>query len=490
MNARRWVLAATGLLLLLLSVGQILAAGSGLATSSLRSTDPPLTLIAPQGAALWSRPLVLIAHGYASSSVMMRGFALTLAHAGYSAILWDFDGHGANPRALASDGRGDSLLANAEAALKKAGTLGAGDPGQVAILGHSMGSGVALVFGQQHPTTAATLAISPVNALVTPELPRNLLLMAGSLEAPYLRNARDLLARAGGSGGNTAAGTARKMVTIPVVEHVSILFSTAAHTAARDWLDATFGPQPDAAAYTDRRLLWYGIGVLGALLAAGALAPLVSGPSRASQPQRSLGRRLGALGGGVLGATLALRLLGGIGLALRSLFDLQVGGYLCLWFGVAGLLGLALLQARPRAPSRRDLVIGLLVFAVLWVGVGLLGQLVWLPWLLVPRRLLLWPLGALLLLPWFLAAGETVRDSNPPGRAGWWLAHSLILAGSLSLTIRLSPELGFLILVLPLFPLVLGLHALAAGTYRGAWPFALSGGLFTSWLLLAVFPLG
>jgi alpha-beta hydrolase superfamily lysophospholipase len=156
MNARRWVLAATGLLLLLLSVGQILAAGSGLATTNLRSTDPPLTLIAPQGAALWSRPLVLIAHGYASSSVMMRGFALTLAHAGYSAILWDFDGHGANPRALASDGRGDSLLANAEAALKKAGTLGAGDPGQVAILGHSMGSGVALVAG---PAPLAPLAL-------------------------------------------------------------------------------------------------------------------------------------------------------------------------------------------------------------------------------------------------------------------------------------------------------------------------------------------
>jgi hypothetical protein len=53
----------------------------------------------------------------------------------------------------------------------------------------------------------------------------------------------------------------------------------------------------------------------------------------------------------------------------------------------------------------------------------------------------------------------------------------------------LSPELGFLVIVLPLFPIVLGLHALVSAPHRGSWPFALSGALFTGWLLLAVFPL-
>jgi hypothetical protein len=35
----------------------------------------------------------------------------------------------------------------------------------------------------------------------------------------------------------------------------------------------------------------------------------------------------------------------------------------------------------------------------------------------------------------------------------------------------------------------LGLHALAAGSYRGSWSHALSGALWVSWGFLAIFPL-
>jgi hypothetical protein len=69
------------------------------------------------------------------------------------------------------------------------------------------------------------------------------------------------------------------------------------------------------------------------------------------------------------------------------------------------------------------------------------------------------------------------------------LAQSAILVAALTLALQLSPEMGFLILILPLFPIILGLHTLAAAPYRGSWPFALSGALFVGWLLLAVFPM-
>jgi hypothetical protein len=46
-----------------------------------------------------------------------------------------------------------------------------------------------------------------------------------------------------------------------------------------------------------------------------------------------------------------------------------------------------------------------------------------------------------------------------------------------------------MMIILPLFPVVLGFHALATASHKGSWTFALSGALFTSWLLLAVFPL-
>jgi len=484
-----------GLVLVLLSVWQLAAATRGLEITNIRSAVPPLTIISPKEGEPSSRPLVLIGHGFAGSSVIMRGFALSLAHAGYAVVLWDFDGHGANPRPLASDMRSDALLANAEAALAEAQDHGFGEPGREppesgnAILGHSMGSGVALLFGQEHPDTAATIAVSPAGQPVTPNLPRNLLLMAGTLEAAFLRNAEERLAEAGGPGGDPAAGTARKLVAIPGVEHISILFSPTAHAAAWEWLDATFGLQPGAKDYTDRRIVWYGLGLIGTLLAAIAVAPALAEPVSASAAKRPLWWRLGALAGGALGATLILWLAGKAGLGLRTLLGLQVGGYLLLWFGVAGLLGLLLLWNRLSPPSRRAVLGGLVTFVALWLGVGLLGQLVWLPWLLILRRLVLWPLGALLMLPWFLAAGEVSQGAGIVGRAGWWMAQSAILVAALTLALQLSPEVGFLLLILPLFPIILGLHALAAASYRGGWPFALSGALFVSWLLLAVFPL-
>ncbi len=489
MKVRHWAMAITGLLLVVFSYLQLGAATRGLSSSIMRSTEPALHILSPEGVPPGDRPLVLIAHGFSGSAVLMRGFALTLAHAGYTAVLWDFDGHGTNPRSMPSGAQDDALQANADVALTALQERGYGDRDRVAILGHSMGSGVALAFGQEHPGTAATIAVSPVGRRVTPELPRNLLLMAGELEPRFVRSAEERLAEAGGSGGDHAAGTARGLVVIPGVEHVSILFSPTAHATARDWLDATFGLQPGARDYTDRRMLWYGLGLLGSLLLGAALAPLVAEPATIPTSRRPLWWRLAAMAGGALLGTLILWLAGQAGLGLSGLLGLQVGGYLLVWFGVAGLLSLLLLWTRPSRPSRRAVLGGLMAFALLWLGVGLLGQLVWLSWLLIPRRLLLWPLGALLLLPWFLAAGETVRGARIWGRIGWWLVYSVVLLAGMYLALSLSPGLGFIFLIMPLFPIILGLHALAAGPYRGSWPLAISGALFVSWLLLSVFPL-
>jgi hypothetical protein len=192
---------------------------------------------------------------------------------------------------------------------------------------------------------------------------------------------------------------------------------------------------------------------------------------------------------GAVGATLILWLVGLVGLDLTRVLGLLVGGYLLLWYGVAGVLNLLVLWERPRLPSQRAVLGGLMAFAVLWLSVGLLAEWVWLPWLLIPRRLVLWPLGAALMLPWFVAAGQSVRGTGLGARIGWLLAHSVALVGALVLALLLSPELGFLTLILPVFPMIIALHALAAAPYRGGLPFALSGALFVSWLLLAVFPL-
>ena len=509
MNTRRWIVGILGLLFVLLAVWQIMAASQGLEITHVRSNQPPLTLVAPRdmpagragdapqqpvtgGGSVDSQPLILIGHGIAGSRVIMRGFADTLAHAGYTVLLWDFDGHAANPRPMPRGTR-DGLIGNVEAALAEAIRRGWSDGQRVAIVGHSMGSGVALAYGQKHPDTAATIAVSPTGQAVTPELPRNLLLLAGSLEGGFVRNAEERLAEAGGEGGDAAAGTARKLLIVPGVEHISILFSPTAHAAVREWLDDTFGPQPGARDHTDRRVAWFGLGVLGTLLAASALVPRPGpGPTHsesASYRRRPLWFRIVSLILGAVGATCLLWLASRAGLVLSPLMGLIVGGYVIVWFAIAGVISLLLLWSWPSRPGRRELLAGLLAFAALWLGVGLLGQLVWLPWLLIPKRLMLWPLSVVLCLPWFLAVGESLRDAGAAGRAGWWLVHSLLLGGGFFLALQLNPELGFLILILPLFPIILGFHAWVTARQKGTWAYALSGALFIGWLLLAVFPL-
>lgn len=476
-----------GVFLLGLALWQIMAAQQGLEITTLRSTTPPLTIIAPAGVAAGERPLVLIAHGFAGSATVMRGFAFTLAHAGYATLSWDFDGHGANPLVLGSQ----PLLADADVALGVARERGLVTPGKVAILGHSMGSGVALQFGQTHPDTAATIAISPVDQTVTQELPHNLLLMAGALEPQFQSTAESILAQAGGAGGDIRTGTARQYNVIANVEHMSILFAPAAQRQAVAWLDSVFGRQPGATDYTDVRVLWYALAMIGALFIAAALAArlwdLVYEIDDVAE--RTLQQRLAALLGGVLAASALLWLAGEAGYNVRTLFGLSVGGYLVIWFALAGLVALALLRAPSALPSARAVIGGLLVFAVLWLGVGLLADVVWYPWLLIWPRLRLWPLAVVCLLPWYIAVAQLAGGSGLAVQLGRWLAHSLIVVGGLFLAMQLTPGIGFLMLILPALPVLFLVHAIASAPHRGWWPFAISGALFTSWMLLAIFPL-
>lgn len=490
MKITRWIAAGVGLVMFLISIWQLETATSGLKVIEVEIGDIPITLLSSEVEGSENRPLVLIGHGVAGSRVIMRGYALSLAHAGYNVAMWDFAGHGGNSQPMPKDQEMNFLVANAETALLTAQVNGFSIE-RVVVLGHSMGSGMAMAYGIKHPDTVATIAISPVEAQVSPDLPRNLLLLAEELDPGFVGNAEQLLAKAGGAGGDPLTGTARRMEIIPMVEHVTILFSPTAQKAARQWLDDIFGVQPGADDYTDRRLLWYLVGLTGTLVFFWSLSPLVYKLTDRSVEQvtASVVRRIGALLLGALGATAFFFVLSQAGLEINNLLGLLVGGYLLVWFAIAGAFSILVLGRKRGQLSLPALVGGLLVFAALWIGLGWLGNYVWLPWLLIPRRLILWPLGFALSMPWFLAVAQAVLPATRLGRAAWWLGYSLILELGLFLAIRLNPELGFLVLILPIFPLVLGIHALAAGPYRWRASFALGGALFVGWLVAAVFPL-
>ena len=455
----------------------------GLMVRSLERNGTPMMYVAPTQAE--RSPGVLIAHGFAGSKQLMLGYAYTLAHAGYATILWDFDGHGANSVPL-----GESLLQNLEVAYTALLEQPQVDPDRLALLGHSMGSGVVMTAGIEHlDRFAATVAVSPTNADVTPQAPRNLQLQAGSWEGRFVENARRLLEAAGGAGGNLAEGKGRSLVVAPQAEHITILFQPASHQAALEWLNATFGVQPARRHYVDRRMLWYGLHLLGWLMLLNLIAPTLNAwRARSSKPIHvSSVRRWGGLLATPGAAAGALVLFGHGGDTL-SLGGLMVGGAISLWFLTAGLTWLGFIWRLP-FPTWSTVRQGGILFGWLWFAFGVMAQFLWLPWWLIPSRLQLWPLLALSSLPWFLAIATVQQQAGFWRRAIWWLGQSAILVSGFGLIIYLLPQLSFLFLLLPLFPLIMAMLAFVSAWIEDSWSYALGAALFWGWLIAAVFPL-
>ncbi len=480
----RRLLAALALAALLISWLAVLETRSGLTVRRDREAGQPFTFLAPQSAR--GTPGILVAHGFGGSQQLMLGYATVLARAGYAVMLWDFAGHAANANRL--DVAGDSLARDLDRAYERLIAQPEVDAARVGLLGHSMGSGAVLRAGNDHPERyVAVVAVSPVAAIVTPDRPPNLLLQAGAWEPRFADNARRLLEEAGGPNDDLAGRRGRALTIVPQVEHILILFSRESHEGARRWFDRAFEMTAATASYVDRRLPWYGVQVVAALLLAVAVAPALRRREDAGQPPMGGRRAAFALVPAPFLASGAVALLHRF-IPVDNLAGLVVGGGLALWFFALGAIWLVGGGLPPRPPGR-DGLRGLALFAFLWLAVGALAHFVWLPWLLIPARLVWWLPLSLLCLPWLLAAGRAQAGRPAGTRVLWWLAHSGLVIAGLLVLITLVPELGVLILLLPVLPAVLGLMAAAGAVADAPWAYALGNALFFGWLLLAYFPL-
>lgn len=480
----RWAIAIIAIVLIALAWQQVLAAGRGLVIRDLAGEGgTPMRYIVPEGGS--DLPGVVVAHGFAGSKQLMYGFGNALARSGYAVMLFDFDGHGAARGRL--DREGDALQRNVAAARDALAVQPEVDPEQIALLGHSMGSGAVMTAAIGSPEQyQATAAVSPTGADVTAGSPRNLLLMAGMLEPQFLANARDLLASAGGPNDDLGGGLARALVEVPNVEHITILFSRAAHQAAVDWFNGTF-ERPPAVVGADRRMVWFGVHLGAWLLLLGALSPALGRPPTVPAPVRRrpwhwLGLPLGAV------AAAAVLFVAGQLFDASRLGGLLVGGALGLWFLALGAVWL-LSGFRPSRPGFGDALWGAGLFLFLSVAFGAMAQVVWLPWLIIPERLARWPFLAAAALPWLLASALAQYGARPMERFGWWLLQSAVVVAGLGLTIALSPGLFFIVLLLPVFPIILGVLAVAGAALDRPWAVAIGSALFLGWILVAVFPL-
>jgi pimeloyl-ACP methyl ester carboxylesterase len=480
MTRRRYFLLLVALVLIVLSWWGVAAARSGLVVRSLNRDGVPLLYVAPQNTE--KVPGVLVAHGYAGSKQLMLGYAQVLAHSGYAVMLWDFSGHAANAAPL---GR-LSLQQDLDVAYAALNEQPEVDPARLALLGHSMGSGAVMSAGiRDVDRFAATVAISPTGAQVTPSAPRNLLLQAGSWEGGFIKNAQRVLASAGGENENLAQGRGRSLIIIPNAEHITILFRNVSHQAALRWLNATFGLSPTNS-YVDRRMIWYGLHLLAWLILLGAVAPRAE-PATESLVKVHPFRRWGGLLLAPFLASGALILLSQ-GVEIQSLGGLQVGGAVGIWLCVAGMIWLGVLFQLPR-PTLRTLGLGMALFVLFWIAFGAMAEVVWLQWWLIPVRLRLWPVLSLACLPWFLASGIAQQGVGVVKRVAWWFWQSVALVGGFILVLYLLPQLGFIFLLLPLFPPLMAIFSLTATLLNQAWSYALGSSLFFGWMIAAAFPL-
>lgn len=495
LNYKRLGLLLIAILLVVSSWIGIAVARAGLEVRSFQKEGVPLLYLAPEGAS--KIPGVLVAHGFASSKQLMLGYGHVLAHAGYAVMLWDFDGHGANGTRL----QRYELQQNLDVALQALLEQPQVDPNRLALLGHSMGSGIVMNAGMRERVSeadrryrfAATVAVSPTGASVTPQSPRNLQLQAGSGEGGFVSNAEQLLAQAGGENTNLETGQGRELVVIPGVEHITILFSDGSHQATLRWLDATFGRANGSQyrdltgqRYRDRRIAWYGLHLLGWLIGLAAISPLLTHPPSIAAKIAPV-RQWAGLIVAPLAATAGSVLLSQW-FDLQNLGGVQVGGAVGVWFLIAGLTWLGVLVRLPR-PTLRAVGLGGLLFVILWIAFGAMGQVVWLQWWLISIRLRVWLPVAIACFPWFFAAGIVQENIGVGKRILWWLGQSMVLIGGFVLTLNFLPQLGFMFLLLPLFPPLMGILSLVAGLLNRAWVYAIGSALFFSWLLAAGFPL-
>ncbi|NIM95389.1 MAG: alpha/beta fold hydrolase [Anaerolineales bacterium] len=479
----RVIIALVGALLIIGSWWGVLWMKDGLKTRSFTQGGVPLTFISSaEGQDL---PGIILGHGFGGSQQLMLGYGLGFARSGYAVMLLNFSGHASNPNPLSFSR--DILQNDLDTAYQTLIVQPEVNPDQIALLGHSMGSGAVMQAGiEDVERYTAVIAVSPTGAEVTESEPPNLMFQAGEWEARFLANAQELLTDAGGPNDNFGENLARRLVAIPNVEHITILFSPTSREAAAEWLSDSFGVVRELD-YTDTRMIWYGLHLIGWLLVATAIGSLGDTRKDVYPAQPGVARRwLGLL----LAPFVATGLIALLNewINLSGFLGLQVGGALAIWFLVMGILWLVT-SVRVHSPDVRSLLWGSLLFALIWVAVGLMAQFTWMQWFLILPRFLRWPILALACLPWMLALGHTLQHAKGWHKAGIWVIQSVVLVSALLILAMLSPGMFVLILIAPVLPIVLGIEILISRKVSNAWIFAIGNALFFGWVIAAFFPI-
>ncbi|GLY80252.1 alpha/beta fold hydrolase [Actinoallomurus iriomotensis] len=510
---RRPALRVVALLLALvcaaIGAAGLATADRGVERHSTAVAGVPLEVVRPAGAT-GRLPGVVVAHGLAASRQLMRGFADTLARRGYAVELVDLAGHGASTARL--PGAGDGLAADArldrdlDIAVGHLRSMPWVDAARIGLLGHSMGAAAVLRYATAHPEISATVSISqgPTSSTGSAARPRNLLLLAGGLEFAGFRDgalgalrAAYPRGRAGVTYGDPRAGTARRAVLVPGVEHVGVLFHPRTHREVATWFDGTLGSSSGGPHGAGLRPVWRAGSAmllhLAAVLSFGAIAAAVLRPVASGRERRRvpLPLALGVPAGAVLAAVPVMAVVP------RGLLPLAVAAPVAGFFGVIGvvLLATALFTGRTGVTraGRSSVVAAVVLVALTVVSFAVPAQLGWAHAVPVgPRAWALLPIAACATA--FFGGIEALCGGY--GRRAAILIHAWIAGGALAglgVAALVGAASSFVLLVAPLLAGLLvwqGVQAAALRAVRApAWLTAVVGGVLLAWPIAVTMPI-
>jgi hypothetical protein len=492
----RWLVLALALVGVALSLWRLEGFRQGIEITPLQVGMTPATVWRLPGQQ--AAPVVVIAHGFAGSRPLMDGFALALARAGYIAVSYDLEGHGRNPVPMSGDvtstGGTTRILMDELARVADAALAMPGSDGRLALVGHSMASDLVVRQGVRDPRTDAVVAVSMFSRAVTPTEPRDLLVIAGAWEGMLAEEAlralrlADPAAELGRTVGDPAAGTGRRAVLAPSVEHVGVLYSGTTLRETVAWLDEAFGR--DSGIEVPMRGGWVALLMLSIVAAGWPLAGLLRRfRAPAPPPRLPVPAFLVAVVLPALAVPLILRPLD------TRFLPVLVADYLAVHLALYGAAGLVLAGLGGGLRRGGAATALLLALPVAGFGIAVFG-------LALDRHVAAFvPVAGRIPVAAAMAAGAVpfmLADAvlTEGGRAPLWrvlLVRGAALA-SLGLAVALDFErLFFLIIILPVILLFFLLFGTAGGWVgRATWRPAAGGvglGLFLAWALGVTFPM-
>ncbi len=467
--------------------------------------------------------VAIVAHGFSGSKDLMSGFGVELAHAGITAYLLDFPGHGESPVPL---GGGNYSASNNQENVATVGEVvdyvrthnSATKGPNIILLGHSMGSAAVGDYSMAHANDSdivATILVSPVGLeQPTQTEPKNLLMLVGQNDLPSAITNSDRMLRLGcglnssqptpTQCGNLANGTGRRSVVLPGINHITILNASDTFQETLDWLKQAYPQQVTTSQMqSDMRLFWMLLGGAGILLAIFPLCGLlldifdINATPHAFRGREVLLFDLFLLVGiaAAIGIQYTWRPFSFINILLAD----YVSGY---FFFTAGIMALLIFVVRRTIPIPllrqigQQILMGTILAAFLYFTFGQLVTFSWQRLTFTLPRLWRFAIMFLLVLPIFLLDEGINRGYQ---ERGLWrgifasLFFKILLVLGLFVTLFLTPGLGFLSIVLPvlvlIFLVLVGFCTQLYASGRAAIAGAILSALVLAWMMSTTFPI-